>query len=834
MSAKSGASKKRKLVDNQQPSIAHFATTTTNTNQTMATATAGKQQQHQQARGQTAYGGLARPATAAVGAGESRGLASRNAAESVSHGRLHKAPPKKLVIRSFDVKPKLPPNFIENTWIRLEQAVRAIQASQSVTDGQEELYRACENLCHHQKSDEIYQKLRAVCDDHVSRECERVLASANTTSILAAVETSWRAFCQQMISIRMVFLYLDRTYVLHNAGLRSLWDMGLDLYREKVMDTLLPVNARVVEALLHEIKRDRDGELVDRPALRSHLRMFTDLSIYFTGFDPAFREESDRYYAAEGNRLMGTAETGARAADVVGNYLSHVDTRLADEAERCGPSVGYLDVGSRKALIAIVENTLLKKHAKTILEYGFAPLVNAHRLDDLKRMYSLFNRVGLLKDLQKAFSSYIVKFGDTIVIDPARDSSMVEGLLAFRTRISDIIQRCYGNSELFQQAMKESFEGFINHRQNRPAELIAKWVDTKLKTKKGVSDDELEAGLDKCLELFRYIQGKDVFEAFYKKDLAKRLLLQQSTSVDAEKSMLSKLKIECGPGFTSKLEGMFKDIDISRDYMTSFKEACLWARGGTPSSKFTDQLGPIELGINVLTHGYWPTYTPVLCNLPAELSKCQEVFTQFYMSKHNGRRLAWQNTLGTALLKGDFDKGPKELTVSLFQSVVLLLFNDSPVLTFAEIVKLTNLETAELTRTLQSLAMAKTRVLTITNRTPKAKDLLPTDTFAVNARFENPLHRIKINQIQLKETVEERDATETGVFQDRQYSVDAAIVRIMKSRKTITHVQLIADLIANLKFVVQPVDLKKRIESLIDREYLERDAKDPNVYIYLA
>ena len=36
--------------------------------------------------------------------------------------------------------------------------------------------------------------------------------------------------------------------------------------------------------------------------------------------------------------------------------------------------------------------------------------------------------------------------------------------------------------------------------------------------------------------------GKDVFEAFYKKDLAKRLLHGRSASVDAEKSMLTKLK----------------------------------------------------------------------------------------------------------------------------------------------------------------------------------------------------------------------------------------------------------------------------------------------------
>lgn len=41
---------------------------------------------------------------------------------------------------------------------------------------------------------------------------------------------------------------------------------------------------------------------------------------------------------------------------------------------------------------------------------------------------------------------------------------------------------------------------------------------------------------------FNFLTGKDVFEAFYKKDLAKRLLVGKSASVDAEKSMLSKLK----------------------------------------------------------------------------------------------------------------------------------------------------------------------------------------------------------------------------------------------------------------------------------------------------
>jgi len=37
-----------------------------------------------------------------------------------------------------------------------------------------------------------------------------------------------------------------------------------------------------------------------------------------------------------------------------------------------------------------------------------------------------------------------------------------------------------------------------------------------------------------------------------------------------------------------------------------------------------------------------------------------------------------------------------------------------------------------------------------------------------------------------------------------------------------------------LKFPIKPADLKKRIESLIDREYLEREKSNPQIYNYLA
>jgi cullin 4 len=74
--------------------------------------------------------------------------------------------------------------------------------------------------------------------------------------------------------------------------------------------------------------------------------------------------------------------------------------------------------------------------------------------------------------------------------------------------------------------------------QNRPAELLAKYVDAKLRGEKGTSDDDVETLLDRLMVLFRYIGSKDVFEAFYKKDLAKRLLLGGSSSSSSSSSTL--------------------------------------------------------------------------------------------------------------------------------------------------------------------------------------------------------------------------------------------------------------------------------------------------------
>ena len=124
------------------------------------------------------------------------------------------------------------------------------------------------------------------------------------------------------------------------------------------------------------------------------------------------------------------------------------------------------------------------------------------------------------------------------MLNPEKEKTTVQGLLDFKAKLDRIVvTKCFLNNDKFAVALKDSFESFINTRQNKPAEMIAKFVYSKLRAgNKESSEEELEKLLDKIMVTLRLIHGQDVFEAFYKKDLAKRLLVGKSASVDSEKA----------------------------------------------------------------------------------------------------------------------------------------------------------------------------------------------------------------------------------------------------------------------------------------------------------
>ena len=125
------------------------------------------------------------------------------------------------------------------------------------------------------------------------------------------------------------------------------------------------------------------------------------------------------------------------------------------------------------------------------------------------------------------------------------------------------------------------------------------------------------------------------------------------------------------------------------------------------------------------------------------------------------------------------------------QAVVLLRFNASTRLSLEAIVESTGLPLKEAKRTLQSLACGKVRVLL--KHPAKGKEVKAGDVFEFNGAFTARMFRLRINAIQARETRQEAQNTNKRVARDRQYQLDAVIVRIMKTRKMLRHNELIGE-----------------------------------------
>ena len=77
-----------------------------------------------------------------------------------------------------------------------------------------------------------------------------------------------------------------------------------------------------------------------------------------------------------------------------------------------------------------------------------------------------------------------------------------------------------------------------------------------------------------------------------------------------------------------------------------------------------------------MTSTYWPSAANVACNLPESLVRAAKSFEMYYLSKHTGRRLTWQPSMGTAEVRVKFKSRKHDLTVSTIALVILLLFED--------------------------------------------------------------------------------------------------------------------------------------------------------------
>ncbi|CAH1419397.1 cullin-1 isoform X1 [Lactuca sativa] len=696
------------------------------------------------------------------------------------------------------------------------------------------IYNMCTQKPPHDYSQQLYEKYRESFEEYITSTVLPSLREKHGEFMLRELVRRWSNHKVMVRWLSRFFHYLDR-YFITRRSLPALKEVGLTCFRDLVYQEL---HGKVRDAVISLIDQEREGEQIDRGLLKNVLDIFVeigmgDMEYYENDFEAFMLKDTSAYYSRKASSWI--------LEDSCPDYMLKAEECLKREKDRVSH---YLHFSSETKLLEKVQNELLSMYATQLLEKehsGCHALLRDDKVDDLSRMYRLFSKIPHgLDPVSSMFKQHVAAEG-TALVKQAEDAAsnkkaekrdvvglqeqvFVRKVIELHDKYMAYVNDCFLNHTLFHKALKEAFEIFCNKgvSGSSSAELLATFCDNILKKggSEKLSDEAIEDTLEKVVKLLAYISDKDLFAEFYRKKLARRLLFDKSANDEHERSILTKLKQQCGGQFTSKMEGMVTDLTLAKENQSHFEEYLGHNTNVNPG---------IDLTVTVLTTGFWPSYKSFDLNLPIEMVKCVEVFKEYYETKTKHRKLTWVYSLGTCNINGKFDSKTVELIVTTYQASALLLFNLSDRLSYQEIKTQLNLSDDDVIRLLHSLSCAKYKILT---KEPNTKTISPNDYFEFNSKFTDKMRRIKIPL----PPMDEKKKVIEDVDKDRRYAIDASIVRIMKSRKVLGYQQLVMECVEQLGRMFKPdvKAIKKRIEDLITRDYLERDKDNPNLFRYLA
>ncbi|AEO70905.1 uncharacterized protein THITE_2122761 [Thermothielavioides terrestris NRRL 8126] len=761
--------------------------------------------------------------------------------------------------------PGMPPpqgrEDIESTWNYLQYGITRIM--HNLQDGVDlntymGVYTAVHNFCTSQKvvgmsiannfsgasqrgahllGEDLYKKLSEYLSGHL-RELVTQSRAHTDEALLAFYIREWQRYTDAAKYIHHLFRYLNRHWVKReiDEGKKNVYDV-YTLHLVQWRDVFFTqVSTKVMDAVLKLVEKQRNGETIEHNQIKQVVDSFVSLGmndgdsskstldVYRFHFERPFLDATMLFYQKESQEFV--------AQNSVVEYMKKAEARLEEEEERVKM---YLHPDIAIPLKKACNQVLIADHSN-MLRDEFQVLLDSDREEDMARMYSLLSRIpDGLDPLRTKFETHVRKAGLAAVAKVASDADKLEpkvyvdALLEIHTQYQGLVKRAFKDEPEFTRSLDNACREFVNRNEvcksgsNKSPELLAKYADFLLrKSGTGTEGADLESSLVQIMTVFKYIEDKDVFQKFYSRMLARRLVHSNSSSDDAETSMIGKLKEACGFEYTNKLQRMFLDMQISKDLNAGFREHV---------QSSLDSKG-LDSSYSILGTGFWPLSPPgTNFNPPEEVAADCERFGRFYKAKHEGRKLTWLWQLCKGEVKANYirnAKMPYTFQVSIYQMAILLLFNDKDKNTYEEIATTTQLNSEALDPSLGILVKAK--VLNIEGGSAKVG---PGATFSLNYDFKNKKYRVNLNVGMKSETKQEEAETNKTIEEDRKLLLQSAIVRIMKARKRMKHQQLVSETINQIRarFVPKVGDIKKCIEILLDKEYLERLDDDDIGYL---
>ncbi len=571
----------------------------------------------------------------------------------------------------------------------------------------------------------------------------------------------------------------------------------------------------IMNYFMTEMNKDRLSETVVNTALTKYITIFTKLtddnsnSMYSIEFEKFFLDNSTEFF----NGIQGTW----RSSNSNMNYCSYIYTFMNAEKERLHH---YLVKSTEKALMDLIIDRFITSIHKEILmdsSDGFIYYLNHIQKDDLSifnRIYTVMsivpNNQGIetMSSILKDFVVETVNHNVNLIISAnTKINEMNNAICTFMIEhhklFTRLIHESFADNTIIQSVFVNSMKTVINDSSyNKDVKFnkhIALFIHSVIRIKdKEMSEENKYDLIYQAITLSTYIYDKDIFMEFNRKYLQDRILLFSPVNIEMERSIVSRYNSYFGISLSEKLAGMLQD----------------YCRCKSESNSTS----------HIYTQSHWPNLLncPSI-RLPDELRTIYSTAEEMYLATFPSRKVLWHYTYGSLNMTVNYPKGKKHIfEFNILQYVVFNMFmGHNNALHYDTLLHETGINIPSfLDRVLESLLRAK---LIIKNEAD--------NTYRFNSKFSCQLTKVVIQCLPFVEVAVAPETIEI----DRTHTIQACIVRLMKNRKNMSLNDIITHVLSDcVRFRPDVKFIKKNIETLIEKEYLERNSDDPTLFKYLA